>query len=363
MKIALLAPDLDGAGAQRVMLDLAAGLSEAGADVELVVVRAEGPLRTAIPPGVRLVDLGARRAATALPALARYFRRARPSAAVACLNHVNVITVLAAQLARTQTRVVVTQHNQLSTATRHKTTLRARLLPRFLAVPFRRADAIVAVSSGVADDLAVTLGIARAAIKVIYNPIDFARLRFAAQQPGDVDWPRGDGPRIVAAGRLTPQKDFATLLEAVALVPEVRLLVLGEGHEKARLDALVDQLGLADRVRLAGFVDNPFPAFAASDLFVLSSRWEGLPTVLIEALALAPRVVATDCPSGPREILDGGAFGHLVGVGDPAALAAAIRDALANPPVDAHPALVRYERSDVTRQYLDVIRGPGQGAD
>jgi glycosyltransferase involved in cell wall biosynthesis len=288
--------------------------------------------------------------------LARYLRRERPDAVVSCLSHVNLVTVAAARLVRSHATVMVTQHNQLSATAPRKTTRRGRAMPRLLRFGFRFADRIVAVSDGVADDLATTIGIARSRIDVVYNPIDFARLRQAAQEPATADWPTGDGTKLLAVGRLTEQKDFANLLRALRSLPGARLLILGDGEDRTALATLAADLGVADRVRLAGFVDNPFPLFPASDVFVLSSRWEGLPTVLIEALALAPRVVATDCPSGPREILDDGRWGRLVPVGDAAALAEAIAAERALPPRDRREALTRYDRDTATRRYLDLLQ-------
>ena len=355
MKIALVVPDLDGAGAQRVMLDLAAGFVARGVEVDVVAVRAVGALRDAVPTEARVVDLRAGRAVAALPALARYLRRDRPDAVVSCLSHVNLVAVAAARLVRSRATVMVTQHNQLSSTAPRKTTRRGRAMPRLLRVGFRFADRIVAVSDGVADDLAATLGIPRARIDVVYNPIDFARLRRAATEPAAVDWPGGRGPKLLAVGRLTEQKDLPTLLRALALLPQARLLVLGDGEDRAALAALARELGVTARVQLPGFVENPFPVFAAADAFVLSSRWEGLPTVLIEALALSPHVVATDCPSGPHEILEGGRFGGLAPVGDPAGLARAIEDELTHPQRDAAPALARYDRDAAAGRYLDLL--------
>jgi glycosyltransferase involved in cell wall biosynthesis len=228
-------------------------------------------------------------------------------------------------------------------------------MPRLLRIGFRFADRIVAVSEGVADDLAATIGLPRARIDVIYNPIDFARLRSAATGTARVDWPAGTGPKLLSVGRLIEQKDLPTLLRAVARLPHARLLVLGDGEARAGLEALARELGVVERVHLPGFVDNPFPLFKMADAFVLSSLWEGLPTVLIEALALSPHVIATDCPSGPREILEAGRWGALVPVGDPAALAQAIESELALPRRDTTAALARYDRDAATGCYLDLL--------
>ena len=170
LRVALVLPDLDGAGAQRVMLDLAAGMIERGVEVDVVAVRASGALTAGVPDGAHVVDLRARRAVTALRPLVRYLRAQRPDAVVSCLNHVNLVTVASACVARTGARVMVTQHNHLSTATPRKATRRARAMPAMLRIGFRYADRIVAVSAGVADDLAATIGIDRDAYRRDLQP-------------------------------------------------------------------------------------------------------------------------------------------------------------------------------------------------
>lgn len=190
------------------------------------------------------------------------------------------------------------------------------------------ADSVVAVSQGVADDLVRTLGIDATRVKVIYNPVVDETLFDKAKQPLEHPWfKQGEPPVVLAVGRLTEQKDFETLIRAFAVVRAkrvVRLLILGEGELRFQLETLVNQLGLKDDVALPGFVANPFGYMARASVFVLSSRWEGLPTVLLEAMACGAQVVSTDCPSGPREILEDGKWGLLVPVENVSTLAQAI---------------------------------------
>jgi len=195
---------------------------------------------------------------------------------------------------------------------------------------------VVAVSRGAADDLARTSGLPRDRVQVVYNPVlSPALMALARQAPGHPWFAPGQPPVILGVGRLTRQKDFPTLIRAFAEVRRcrsARLMILGEGEERGRLEALALELGVADDVALPGFRENAMAYMAGSALFVLSSAWEGLPTVLIEALAAGTRVVSTDCPSGPREILQDGRLGALVPVGDAVALTGAMIDALARPP-------------------------------
>jgi glycosyltransferase involved in cell wall biosynthesis len=344
-RLAIFLPDARGGGAERTYLELAATFAER-CDVDLVLATAGGDLIDRVSSSVRVIELGARRVATSLPALVRYVRRTRPDAILSNLGHTNVVAILARSLARTPTRVVVCEQNHLSTATDGSRRMRDRLLPFLLGRLYGRADAVIAVSRGVADDLGARLGL-DIDIEVIPNPIDSADLRRQAVGPSGHPWLDGEGPPVaVAVGRLTTQKDFTTLLRAVATCrasTPLRLVILGEGEERQALETEVARLGLADAVSMPGFVANPYRHMRAADVFVLSSRWEGLPTVLLETRALGTPIVSTDCPSGPATILCDGALGRLVPVGDHRALAAALIETLG-------------ERHDRTGDPLDEYR-------
>lgn len=361
-RVSLFLPDLSGGGAERVTLDLATGLLEAGVDVDLVVGSFRGALTGSVPDGARVVDLGVARIARALGPLRRYLRDVRPDALVSGLTHANVLAVLAARSVRPRIPVVVVHHNTLSPAVQHASAPADRAAPPLVRAAYPLADRVVAVSAGVADDLATRAHLRRERIDVVYNPMVFDRLVSAGDAPPPHPWLADDGLRVVlGVGRLHEQKDFATLIRAMSLLPDDhRLLVLGEGAERGPLTALAGRLGLGDRVDLVGFVSNPYPFFRHADVFVLSSRWEGLPTVLVEALAFPVALVATDCPSGPREILDGGRWGSLVPVGDETAIASAVLAADPSARVRPPEALAAYDLRRVTEQYLELVPGlPG----
>jgi glycosyltransferase involved in cell wall biosynthesis len=201
---------------------------------------------------------------------------------------------------------------------------------------YRKADAIVAVSDGVADDLALLVGIDRSRITRIYNPVVTPRLVELAESPLNHPWfAPAQPPVVLGAGRLTAAKDFATLIKAFALLRNrrpARLMILGEGLERRNLQALATNLGVEAEFALPGFVDNPFQYMRRAAVFVLSSRWEGFGNVLVEAMACGTAVVGTDCPHGPREILEGGRHGALIAAGDPALLAGGIEAELNRPP-------------------------------
>ena len=314
---------------------LARGISEQGFDVDVVLARAEGPYLARLPSQVHVVDLKASRTLTALPKLARYLREERPSALLSVMDHANIIALWATKLSRVPVRTVVSVRTMTSEMSRIGLR-RDRLTPFFIKRFYPWADAIVAVSRGVADDLKQLLPSRAADVKVIYNPVVTPEFSQEAQEPLHHPWFQpGQPPVILGVGRLHQVKDFATLLRAFSLVIQTRparLMILGEGPEQLRLETLAHELGILEEVSLPGFKSNPLPYFAQAAVYALSSTLEGLPAVLIEALACGTPVVATDCPTGPREILEGGRWGLLVPRSDPAALARGIIDTLETEP-------------------------------
>ena len=373
-RLTVLTPQLSNGGIERSQLNLAAALARRGYGVDLLFCDAVGHLPPAVPPGVRVLDLRAERRwwrlgvwllahptaggllawvllrarrLTAPPylllrllALTRYLRTARPAALFAAGDHANLLAVYAVRVAGARTRVVVSQRVQMSVHFGHEIAAmgrwRARMALGVVRSAYLRANGIVAVSAGAADDMARTGRLPRHRVTTIYNPTVAPDLAArAAERPAHEWFAPSSPPVVLGAGRLVIQKDFATLVRAFAKVREqrpARLVILGEGRLRAQLEALATQLGVAEDVAWPGFQRNPFSHMAHASVFVLSSAWEGLPNVLIEALACGCPVVSTDCPSGPAEILEGGRCGPLVPVGDSQALADAVLDTLARPP-------------------------------
>ncbi len=278
------------------------------------------------------------------------------------MNYVNIVGIWARTLARVDTRLIVNEQNALSLEAAHSPRRRHRLMPRLIKRFYPWADGVTSVARGTADDLVGTAGVSPNLIEVVHNPIVTTELRELVAEPLGHPWfGPGQVPVVLGVGRLAPQKDFGMLVGAFARVivrHPCRLMILGDGPERASLEALVAERGLTGSVDLPGWISNPYPYMAHAGVFVLSSRWEGLPSVLIEALFCEVPVVATDCLSGPREILDGGRYGALVPVGDEEALAAAIETALAGelspPPAESWEP---YEQETVVRRYLEVLVG------
>ena len=359
MKLALFLPSLRGGGAERVMVNLAQGFVERGLQVDLVLAKAEGSYLSQVPPEVRVVDLGARRVLYSLPGLVRYLRQERPQAMLSALNHANIVAIWAKMLARVKMRLVVAEHNTLSRSTENAPSVRAKFMPFLIKAFYPYADAVVAVSRGVAEDLIARTGLPAEKIKVIYNPVVTPELFTKAEEPLDHPWFRpGEPPVILGVGRLTKQKDFPTLIRAFALVRKerlARLMILGEGEERPNLEALVRELGLEEDVALPGFVENPYKYMKRAAVFVLSSRWEGFGVVLVEAMALGTPVIATDCPSGPAEILEDGRWGRLVPVGDHKALAEAILQVLKEEKVGASARALMFSVERILKEYTNVL--------
>jgi glycosyltransferase involved in cell wall biosynthesis len=332
--IAIFLPNVAGGGAQRAMLLFARELLRRGLRVDLVVARLDGRLAALLPRAATVVNLGRPGVLPALPSLARYLRRARPDALYSTLAYCNVGALLAGRLAGAGPPVVVREAN-VPLSAGDASSLNARLIRRLAQVTYPWAHAVIAVSDDVADELGRLGPRLRPKIAVLPTPVVSDDLLDDAEQPLDDPWFAPAAPPVVlGVGRLVPQKDFATLLRAFASVGRirrVRLALLGEGPERGALRALARALGVESDVQLPGFVDNPFPYLKRAAVFALSSRWEGMPTALLQAMALGTPVVSTDCPGGSRDVLQHGRFGHLVPPGDPDALAAAIHATLGVP--------------------------------
>jgi glycosyltransferase involved in cell wall biosynthesis len=359
-KLAIFLPDLVVGGAERSMLKLADGIAQHGYLVDLVLSRAYGPLLSEVPNTVNLVDLGAKRVISSLPSLIRYLKSNKPDSLLSGL-HTNLIALWAWRLSGVKTRVIVSERNTLGSESRYYSSdIRMKLMPLLVRLFYPWAKCIVAVSSGVADDLIHTAKLPRERINVIYNPIITPDFQSKTKVELNHNWfKQNEPPTILSVGRLSAQKGYDTLLRAFSQVRKIkaaRLLILGEGEERPALEALIHQLGIEQFVSMPGFVRNPYPYMCKSSLFVLSSRWEGLPGVLIEALYCGVPLVSTDCPGGAREILADGKYGCLVPVDDIDAMSQAMLAALRNEiPRSTKESWQPYELQLVVDQYTKIL--------
>jgi glycosyltransferase involved in cell wall biosynthesis len=367
-RIAVLVSYSGDGGVERIMNELIAGLLECGYPVDVLVLKASGGHFGALPAGARVLRLARSHARAASGEIARYLRETRPRVLLAAKDRAGRAALKAREEASTGTPIVIRIGNTLSESLANRGALRRWLRYRPIRRWYPRADAVIAVSDGVAQDVAATSGMPLERIHVVPNPVVTPALYAQAQERPRHEWLAGTGPpTLLAVGRLTEQKDFPTLLRAFAHLRRqaaCRLLILGEGEDRSALERLARDLDIRSEVDMPGFVDNPYAYMAHAHLFVLSSAWEGSPNALTEALALGLPVVATDCRSGPREILEGGRYGPLVPVGDDAALADAMLRTLREPlPADMlREAASGYTREASVAAYLRAMGLSGEHA-
>ncbi len=349
-------------GVDRIAGHLLPALARRGHEVDLLKVEGHGPrLSERARAWVQVVALGCAHTYTSLPAVVAYLRRRRPDVLLADKDRVNRVALLARALAGVKTRLVLSSGTTLSVDLAHRGPWERRLQRLSMGKLYRFAHKVIVPCRGVKEDLVAYTGLASEHIEVVPPPVVPEALLERRPPPPDHPWFRDGGPPVVlGVGELCYRKDFETLLKAFALASgkrPLRLVILGRGRRLRRLEGLALSLGIRDRVDFPGFVPDPYPYMAHAALFALTSRWEGLGFVLIEALALGTPAVAADCPSGPGEILQQGRYGRLVPVGDHRALAEAILLTLAAPPPRAHlrEAARPYTIERATQAYLTAM--------
>ncbi|MBZ9997346.1 glycosyltransferase [Mesorhizobium sp. BH1-1-4] len=327
-RIAVFIPSLRAGGTERAMLTLAREFDRRGLVTDLVLGRAVGEYLSLVPGSIRIVDLRASRMLFSLPGLIRYLRAERPRVMLSALPHANILGIVASFLSRQGVRTVISERSNLSRTLADTKLIRERFLPLLMRRTYGHADRIIAVSHGVADDLIRSIGLDPNSVDAIHNPLDIESIQAQASAPIDHPFADEDGRLLlVAVGRLDFAKDHATLISSFSRVVRtrsVKLAIVGEGPLRKSLQAMIDELDLRSSVALVGFSKNPYPWMRRAALFLHSSRREGFPNTIIEAMACGARVVSTNCESGPAEILEDGKWGRLVAVGDAQAFAAAI---------------------------------------
>jgi glycosyltransferase involved in cell wall biosynthesis len=337
-RIGLILPCLSGGGAEKLNLALARHWLSSGIEVDLVLMRAVGDLMSEVPERSRIVELGGCRLRQIVWPLKEYLSVSSPDAICVSMWPLTSVAVGSAKLAGFRGRVVLCEHNNMTAQYFERSWFHNVLMRASMAWAYRAADGVVAVSRGVAGDLARLARFPETEINVIYNPATVHGVQSRSSS--------GTRRSILSVGSFKAQKNHALLLRAFAQVAEqvdAELVILGEGMLRQELEKLVSALGLEGRVAMPGFVNNPGRYFAEADLFVLSSDYEGFGNVIVEALEQGTPVVSTDCPYGPSEILEDGKFGDLVPVGNPDALAVAMIAALSR----------RHDREALQRRAMD----------
>lgn len=358
-RIALFLPSLGGGGAERVFVDLANAFAVAGHRVDLVLALAEGPYLPEVSSSVRVVDLRAGRVTRALPRLVRYLHKERPEAMLSALDHANIIAIGARMLARSPTRCVVSVRAMPSAFYRIAGAGKRRIVGRLMKYVYGFADTIVANSEAVAVDLSHYLRVGTGRLRVIHNPLNLKWIEQQAQLGVDHAWAESGIPIVLGVGSLNAYKDFGTLLRAFAGVRArgpCRLVIIGEGPQRAQLERMSGELGIAADVLMPGFNPNPFAWMRHAAAFVSSSVTEGCPNAMLQALACGTPVVSTDCPGGSAEVLEGGRWGRLVPVGDSKTMADAIAATLtAEVQPDVRRRALDFAIEPVSARYLEIM--------
>ncbi|WP_342745165.1 glycosyltransferase [Thioalkalivibrio denitrificans] len=355
-------------GLERVLANMIPVWSAAGHCIEVVTFR-NGTLfyPNEVGSHVSHHHLGTRGRLATLFALWRHLGKRPADAVLSCTHAANVVLCALKWLPDTHAHRVISVTNPYGQSRKNRSASQRRRKFREVRRFYPHADAVIAISEGVRNDLTNTIGLRGAVIKTIPNAVVTERTLELAREPVSHPWlDHHERPVIISAGRLAQQKDYPTLLRALARLHqrlEARLIILGEGPEREALERLINEIGLKGAVDLPGFVDNPYAWMARADLFVLSSAWEGFGNVLAEALSLGVPAVSTDCPGGPRDILGGGRHGVLVPVGDDHALASAMEEVLLHPAdhrVDSS-ACRRFTAEHAAAEYLRAFGIPAHG--
>lgn len=365
-RVAFLLPNLKAGGLERIGLNLIKGMIHCNVKLDLVLTSAEGEFLNDVPAAIRVINLkspigyGIKTASQVTIPLMNYIRKEKPDIIVSHLYIYNVFAAIAKLLAISPANLVLVEHAVIYRSKTEAKGIQGWLLPLLIRYFYPLANAVVAVSHSLARQFEADLNLKPGIIKTIYNPALDESLFTKAQEPVDHPWFKdGESPVILGVGRLVVQKDFASLINAFSIVRQsqrARLIILGDGSEKRKLEAQVRELGLENDVALPGFTANPYAYMARAKVFVLSSAWEGLPTVLIEAMALGTPVVSTNCKSGPEEILDSGKYGELVSVGNSEAIAQAILSVLSGESKQAEPYwLHQFTWETSLQKYIELL--------
>lgn len=299
-----------------------------GDEAVLVTLRNTGKMLPQWPDSKSVRVLHRRSTFLAIPALSKLLRNEEMDVLISAQDHANVAAMLARKLSRKKIPLILTERLSLRAAMKARGWFRRKILSSLVAYAYPRADAVVANSQDGASEVESVLGWSAGRVSAIYNPTVSESISGLGAEDVDDEWfDPGGSPVVIGLGRLVEQKDFSTLVRAIAGVQEsaeCRLVIFGDGPLRSELKRLANDLGITEKVRIEPFVENPYKYLSRGAVFVLSSRYEGLPNALIEAQACGLPCVSTDCPTGPREILEDGGSGILTPMGDSELMAESI---------------------------------------
>lgn len=354
-RVAIVVPSLRGGGAERVIVNIVGKLDFNKIDLRLILLKKEGPYVQYLPDNIKVVDLKTSRVRYSIFKLIKEINRFKPDVIFSTLGHLNLAILIIRKLLIGSPKIIVREANTPSQALRSLSTSKKLLFKFLYLLLYPTADRIVAQCEDMKQDIIDTFKINADKIVRIYNPINLNEIK---QKSTEFNPYNEEDINIVAVGRLTYQKGFDVLIDSFKIVnkkiPNAKLTILGEGEWKEKLKRQIETNNLKDRVSILGFKSNPYPYYKYADLYVLSSRWEGFPNALLEALACGTKIVSTDCKSGPREILGENEYGFLVKPNDVNDLARGMICALEATKKDADRAKI-YDIDHIVKQYIELF--------
>lgn len=331
-KLIFIIPTLDVGGAEKVTLNILKKMDNPSYQIKLIVFDGSGPLKTAIPSHVELIVISAKRLRYAMFKLAKILGENKPHYIFSTIGYLNLALIFIKRILRLESQLIIREASTPSKYLEQMKSIKSKIYYKLYKYLYPKADIIVAQCDSMKRDLIENMRIPTNKIVRIYNPIDIDDIKKKAEEYFPREF-KTDTVNILSVGRLVEAKGYDTLLKAFKMLVEsyestLHLYIVGEGPLKAELINLSISLNINNQVSFLGFIDNPYPYIKNADLFVLSSRWEGFPNALLEALACGKKVVATDCESGPKEILGEEQYGLLANVDDPFSLSEKIKNYL-----------------------------------
>ncbi|NEO98890.1 MAG: glycosyltransferase [Symploca sp. SIO2E9] len=364
-KVAILTHDMQGGAFTNLCTVLARGFQELGVNCDLVILHASNEEKAKYPD-INLVTLNTRRTAFSLMPTVHYIRKYKPDVILPMPWYFNIVAIWARYLSRTNTKIIIGEHNiiSLEAGIEHKDKLRLRYLPILMRYTYPSGDGLVGVSQDTITDLLEEIKVPDCIpMRVILNPIDIDRIQQLAREPIEHPWFQNKGtPVIMTVARLAKQKQLDVLIRAFANVVSIlpaKLLILGEGPLRPELESLCRELQVEEHVAMPGYDHNPYRFMSACDAFVLASAWEGCPIALQEALACGAAAIVTNAPGGSKDVVGNGKFGIVVPTNDTDVLSKAIIQVLTDHNLKKHYREQASKRSQdfqyqrISREYLD----------